>query len=126
MFTVIIAEKKIIDIYTELEVFLSPLVNKQIGFCEWNRNGESLEEMLPGLYDIVAYQNEWKAIIVNQDNEGKKNPFDYVEYTEEKDKSKSKWEQIDSRRKNRFDCYDRAINNPLTSLTSALCGVQTL
>ena len=126
MFTVIIAEKKIIDIYTELEVFLSPLVNKQIGFCEWNRNGESLEEMLPGLYDIVAYQNEWKAIIVNQDNESKKNPFDYVEYTEEKDKSKSKWEQIDSRRKNRFDCYDRAINNPLTRLTSALCGVQTL
>ena len=43
MFTGIIAEKKIIDIYTELEVFLSPLDNKEIVFCEWKRNGESLE-----------------------------------------------------------------------------------
>lgn len=126
MFTVIIAEKKIIDIYTELKVFLSPLVNKNIGFCEWNRNGDSLEEMLPDLYNIVAYQSEWKAIIINQDKADKKNPFDYVEYKEEKDRSKNQWELIASRRKNRFDCYDRAINNPLTRLTSALCGVQTL
>lgn len=126
MFTVIIAEKNIIDIYTELEVFLSPLASKNIAFCEWNKNGDSLQDMLPGLYDVVAYQREWKAIIINQDKSDKKNPFDYVEYREENNKSKNQWEKIKIRRNTRFDCYDRAINNPLTRLTSALCGVQTL
>ncbi len=127
MFTVIIAEKNIIDVYKDLHVFLSPICSKEVAFCEWNREGESLEEMVPELYDVISFQNEWKAIVVNQDGITKRNPFDYVEYKEMKNKSSNvNWEQIKVCRNARFDCYDRAINNPLTKLASALCGVQTL
>lgn len=127
MFTVIIAEREIVETYRQLHMFLAPLESKNIVFCEWNRNGESLEEMLPDLYKTVDLKSEWRAIIVNQDGLNKINPFHYTDYSENYDISKCmSWDAWRERRNNRYECYKIAITNPLTKLTSALCGAPVL
>lgn len=127
MFTVIIAEKDIVETYKQLHMFLAPLESKNIVFCEWNREGASLEEMLPDLYKTIDLKSEWRAIIVNKDGLNKINPFNYTDYSESLDVMKHmSWEKWKERRNNRYECYKMAITNPLTKLTSALCGAPVL
>ncbi|MEE1086669.1 MAG: hypothetical protein U0L05_05825 [Schaedlerella sp.] len=127
MFTVIIAEKDIVDMYKQFHMFLAPLENKNIVFCEWNRDGNSLEEMLPDLYKTIDLKSEWKAIIVSQDGMNKANPFNYTDYSESYSSMKTlSWEERKQRRDQRYECYKMAITNPLTKLTSALCGAPVL
>ncbi len=124
MFTVIIAEQQILDMFEEFRMFLNPLLNnKELAFCAWKRNEETLEKMLPDIYEKVSFQKEWRAIIVNSDNINTLNPFDYTGYNDEVVlKGESDWAGIALRRNARFDCYGKAFDNPLTKLTSALCG----
>lgn len=124
MFTVIIAEQEILDMFEEFRMFLNPLLNnKDIAFCAWKRNESSLEKMLPDIYEKVSFQKEWRAVIVNNDLINSLNPFDYTGYEDSVTiNGDSDWEGIALRRKARFDCYGKALNNPLTKLTSALCG----
>lgn len=126
MFTVIIAEKEILDLYKEFHMFLAPFDSKDIVFCEWNREGDSLEEMLPDLYKTIDLRSEWRAVIVNQDGLRKLNPFHYTGYSESSNMGRLNWNEIKERRERRFESYQKAIHNPLTKLTSALCGAPVI
>lgn len=117
MFTVIIAEKVFIDLFNKFETFLLPLFDKEkIAFCAWNKAGKNLDEAVPELYDIIAQQKSWRAIIVSNDNINCINPFDAVDY------KTALSESITDKRSARLSLYEKAIDNPLTKLTSALCG----
>lgn len=121
MFTVIIAEKGILEMSQKFNMFLAPLLDNDIAFCEWNRDGESLDEMLPTLYDLIALKDKWRAIIVNQDGLNKINPFDFTEYSDSyRVKNKVDWGKLQERRAERFVSYEKAISNPLVRLTAAL------
>ena len=83
MFTVLIAEKEHIDaIRQENKLFFEPfLENKELAFCEWNPGGETLSEAVPGLYDTVGRQRQWRAIILERTDKDlikTQNPFDSV------------------------------------------------
>ncbi|MCR5783062.1 MAG: hypothetical protein K6G90_10055 [Clostridia bacterium] len=125
MFTVIIAEKRIIDLYKEFSPFVKPLLNDEIVFCQWNRDGKSVDQMLPEIYRITEFHKQWRAIIVNQDGLSNVNPFDYTQYKDPHAAGTNKtlnWQRLDDLRKARFGSFDTATENPLTRLTSALCG----
>jgi|GEM_PF-6250983 len=124
MFTVVIAEKKFINKYEQYKTFLSPMLDKdKFAFCYWDREGENLEEMLPDLYELIQYKNDWKAVILNQDGLNELNPFNYTKFVDDYVvKRNPDWQKIKERRKVRFEAYEKAANNPLTKLTSALCG----
>lgn len=128
MFTVIIAEKDIIDGIDRYRLFLNPLLQRgDIAFCEWNRQGESLEAMVPALFSTIAKQSDWRAVIVQSAGRHQKNPFDYTGYGENGGISyKKDWDKMLGRRVKRFACYDEAIKNPLAKLTLSLCGVPSL
>ncbi len=117
MFTVVIAEKEFIDLFNKFETFLLPLFDKsRIAFCEWNKDGRNLDEAVPELYELIVQQKKWRAIIVSNNNINSINPFDYVDY-------KSVWSpDAEVERSERLALYEKAIENPLTKLTSALCG----
>ena len=124
MFTVIIAEKNIIEMLHKFNMFLAPLLNYEIAFCEWHRNGKTLDEMLPDLYDIIALKDKWRAIIVNQDGLNKINPFDYTEYCDTyKVKNRVDWTKLKEQRVSRLETYMRATTNPLVKLTASLCNM---
>lgn len=126
MFTVIIAEQKMIDLFNEYDVFLSPMADKKnYALCPWNREGESISEMLPDLYSIIEYRDEWNAIVVSEDGLEQVNPFDHTQYKDIDiyEDGALNWNKITERRQNRYACYEKAINDPLTRLTSALCTI---
>ena len=127
MYTVIIAERPFIDLYEELSVFIKPLMSEDIVFCEWDRNGKNVDEMLPDLKKLTEFHKEWRALIVNQDGLNKINPFDYTEYKDAftGPAPRGSMEKLLSRRSQRFDSYERATANPLTRLTTALTGIPT-
>lgn len=127
MFTVIIAEQSVIDMHEEFKTFLDPMLDEaRVAFCAWNREGQTLEEMLPGIYDIIAFQTDWRAIIVNRDGLGQINPFDFTQYRAPRPATdKIDWQVLSAQRAERLESYDKAIQNPLVRLTSALCGAPT-
>jgi len=86
LFTVLIAEKEHIDaIRQENKLFFEPfLENKELAFCYWNPEGQSLLDSVPGLYDAVGRQKNWRAVIINNAKEPMiktQNPFDIVDYS---------------------------------------------
>lgn len=121
MFTVIIAEKSILELFDEFDMFLDPLLDrKKVGFCEWNREGSTLEEMLPDIYRLTEFCSEWRAVIVSTDGLNKVNPFDFVENNELRlPLRKTDWSEFEERRKQRLACFSKAAQNPLTKLTNA-------
>lgn len=125
MYTVIIAERKFMDLCEELSVFLKPLLTPEIVFCEWDRNGRNLEEMLPDLKKLTEFHREWRALIVNQDGLEKVNPFDYTGYRDAftGPEPHGDMEKILQRRDARFASFEQATANPLTRLTTALTGI---
>ena len=124
MFTVIIAEKDILEGFEKYRLFLSPLLQDcDTAFCEWNNEAESLEAMVPSLYNTIAKKNEWRAVVIQSADRHQKNPFDFTGYGERADIArKPDWDKMAERRVNRFACYERAMQNPLTKITSSLCG----
>ena len=128
MFTVIIAEKDILDGFDKYKLFLTPLLQYcDTAFCEWNRDAESFEAMVPSLVNIIAKKHDWRAVIIQSAGRHQKNPFDYTGYGEcDGIIKKTDWDKMASRRYSRFECYDKAIQNPLTKLTISLCGIPSL
>ena len=60
------------------------LDNKELAFCIWEPQGQTLSESVPGLYDIVGRRKDWRAIIINSGSDEqlkKQNPFDAVDYS---------------------------------------------
>lgn len=125
MFTVIFAEKETIKLFEETKMFFDPLLDaEKAAFCEWNVKAENFEEAVPGLYDLIEYQNEWRALVLYNGAEDSHNPFDYTGYTEMPLKEgEREWVYYRTRRMNRFKAYEKAIDNPLLQLTVGLCGV---
>ena len=82
MFTIIISEQKHIDKVKEYEGFLKPLMNEgKFAFCQWNPEGENIEEALPTLVKTVGNRNDWRAIaIVDSGLENTQNPFDFLKW----------------------------------------------
>lgn len=123
MYTVIIAEKSTLDLFERFNMYLAPLLNEDIAFCEWNRAGKSFDEMLPDIYDKVSKHREWRAIIVNQSDIEKQNPFDWTEYKpNSENEGVDAWETLYNQLQGKLSCYEKAIKNPLTQITTSLCG----
>jgi len=124
VFTVVIAEKAILNSIDKYRLFLAPLLQcNELAFCEWNRKADNLASMVPKLYDLIAKKSDWRAVIIQPDGRYQKNPFDYTGYVENDGISRNtNWDKLLNRRANRFACYEKAISNPLTKLTSAFCG----
>ncbi len=126
MFTVVIAEQKMIDLFNEYDVFLAPIADKKkYALCPWNKEGETISEMLPDLYSIIEYKDEWRAIVVSEDGLEQVNPFDYTQYKDIEiyEDGAICWDKIAERRQRRYESFEMAISNPLTRLTSALCTI---
>ena len=83
MFTVVIAEKEHLDSIQENHVFLDPFIDKKnVAFCEWRTDEQTLREAVPKLEETVSRREHWRAVIVcTEDGLKKKNPFDLVDYT---------------------------------------------
>lgn len=124
MFTVIIAEQSILDMFEEFRMFLNPLMNKSdVVYCAWKKNEDSIEKMLPSIYEKIAFRKEWRAIVVNNDNINTLNPFDFTQVKEKQFAvNEGDWAGYAERRSLKNACYRKAFDNPLTKLTSALCG----
>lgn len=125
MFTVIFAEKETIKLFEETKMFFGPLYNsEQVAFCEWDKDADDFDAMVPNLYDLIEYQSEWRALILYNDGFEKLNPFDFTDYSEsfysKKDRS---WDYFKNRRVQRIAAYEKAVSNPLVKLTTALSGM---
>ena len=122
MFTVLIAEKETIKLFEETKMFFGPLLdNEKVVFCEWNKYGDTLENMVPDLYDIIEFREEWRAVILYDEDREKLNPFDFTGYSESyySDVEKN-WDFYKNRRKCRIHSYEKASTNPLVKLTTGL------
>ena len=124
MFTLLIAEKGVFESIDKYKLFLKPLLDRDnIALCEWNRGGETIGAMIPEARGLISKQKEWRAVIINPDGRYQKNPFDHTGYLEHKsDAQQTDWDELARRKTARFECYERAINNPLVRLAAALCG----
>ena len=83
MFTVVIAEKEHLDSIQDNHVFLDPFIDKKnVAFCEWRTDEQTLREAVPKLEETVSRREHWRAVIVcTEDGLKQKNPFDLVDYT---------------------------------------------
>lgn len=127
MLTVIFAEKETIRLFEETKMFFGPLYDPQrVAFCEWNKDASNFDAMVPGLYDLIKFQNEWRALVIYNDGLEKLDPFDYTEYSEPfYSKAVRSWEYLSNRREHRFAAYSTALSNPLVKITTALCGTSS-
>ncbi len=85
MLTVLIAEKEHIDaIQKKNNLFFEPFLdNKELAFCCWNTEGQSLKEAVPRLADTVGREKDWRAVIIGSSDPDllkKHNPFDVVDH----------------------------------------------
>lgn len=123
MLTVIIAPKEYLDTINKYKLFLNELANnKNIALCLCDYSGNSIEEMVPELNNVIANCENWRAVIITPDNRNVINPYDYTQYTEQQHSSRAlDWSYYSKRRCERLACYEKATGNPLVALTSALC-----
>lgn len=124
MFTVIFAEKETIKLFEETKMFFGPLYNSEkIAFCEWNKDADDFDAMVPDIYDLIEYHSEWRAIVLYKDGFEQLNPFDFTGYSEPYGVKSGGWDYYKERRNQRIAAYEKAASNPLVKLTSALSGV---
>ncbi len=142
MLTVLIAEKEHIDaIRQENKLFFEPfLESKELAFCYWNTEGQSLRDSVPGLVEAVGRTKEWRAVIINKTTEEslqKRNPFDAVDCSElsslvepkqqpDRDEALEEWEKCwieyyEALAKGKEAVYKKALGQPLQKLSTWLC-----
>ena len=142
LFTVLIAEKEHIDaIRQENKLFFEPfLESKELAFCYWNPEGQSLQDSVPGLLDAVGRRKDWRAVIINNctiASSKLRNPFDLVEHSvldsltppvqqPNRDESLEKWETAWEEYYNTLSTekeivYKSALEFPLQKLSTWLC-----
>ena len=132
MFTVVIAEKEHIDSIQEYSVFLKPFIeDSNVEFCQWRPEETTLADSVPHLTDVVARHQEWRAIVLC-DEQGlkKKNPFELVEYKAPEKEYKEEEEDgehfppeayLEKVRQTKFQAFEQAAHQPLTRLMTQLC-----
>ena len=122
MLTVIIAPEEYVDGYERFSMFTDSLFRKyDIALCKCCYDADNLQDMVPDLYDRIADVEQWRAVILAPDRRDGFNPFDYTGYTEPRT-TKINRDALVKRREDRFLSYEKAAENPLVSLSSALCG----
>ena len=125
MFTVIFAEKKTISLFEETKVFFGPLYDpNQVAFCEWNKDAENLDTMVPDLHDLISLKGDWRAVVLSTDGAESLNPFDFTGYSDPPPSKKTEpWSFFKARREQRIASFEKAVSNPLVKLTTALTGL---
>ena len=117
MLTVIIAPEKAVDSFERYKMFTDALFREyNIALCKCDYEARDLQNMTPDLYGLIADCDTWRAVIVAPERREFLNPFDYTGYVED---SRT---PIAKRREQRFSNYEKAVQNPLLQLTTALCG----
>ncbi len=130
MFTVIISDKSAVDdCFYKYYIYLKPLMDKgDFAFCEWNPDGESLDEAVPGLRKTIRGKSRWRAEIIadhnilGEDASQMRNPFNYTNY-EKWQGDMTSFSQIIKFRQLRVRSLQRAVQNPLMKLSIWLCGM---
>lgn len=130
MFTVIICDKSAVDdCFYKYYIYLKPLMDKgDFAFCEWNPDGESLDEAVPGLRKTIRGKSRWRAEIIadhnilGEDASQMRNPFNYTNY-EKWQGDMTSFSQIIKFRQLRVRSLQRAVQNPLMKLSIWLCGM---
>ena len=124
MFTVVISEQIHLDGIKEYGTFLKPfLKNDKIAFCQWNPEGRTLQEAVPGLYPTVSRHERWRMIVLC-DEEGldRKNPFDLVPYEDPaRTADMEDGEFFALRHQVRVAAYREAAKKPLVRLMTWMC-----
>lgn len=123
MFTVIIAEQKVIEQYEQNKMLLAPFDNEDVVFCRWNCEAGSIDEMLPDLKELISFNSTWRAVVVTENNKNELNPFDFVQYSNHiKSGTAINFdENFEKDCSGMFYCLDSSVNNPLVKLSYALC-----
>lgn len=129
MFTVVICDEHIInDCHNKYYIYFKPFLdNEEFTFCKWNTAGNSLDEAVPELKDIIGQKSEWRAVIVNDsstwdfDAVNKRNPFDYADSKKQVCEFSNRT-QISEYRNAEEKMTEKALTNPLTRLSVWLCG----
>lgn len=124
MYTVVIAERKILKLFDKYRFLLAQLLDsEEVAFCEWNVKAESINSMTQFLLKLVGKRTDWRALIINTDGQENINPFDYVQYSDKIQYKKMFSEKyLHWLREERFSAFSNAVLNPLTKLCYALCG----
>ena len=130
MFTVIICDQSVIkDCTKKYRIHLKPLLEKNnYTFCEWNPQGETLEEAVPGLSKAISIKKEWRAVILADSHIGaldyySPNPFDYVGYQAyNNDEDMDSREKVLAYREYVEEATEKAMTNPLMKLSMWLSG----
>jgi hypothetical protein len=141
LFTVLIAEKEHIDaIRQDNQLFFEPfLESKELAFCYWNPQGQSLTDAVPGLLDAVGRRKEWRAVVLNNctlATAKAQNPFDVVDCSaltslvapdrQPGEQSLDDWEQAwktyyDALTTEKERIYKDALEHPFQKLSTWLC-----
>lgn len=130
MFTVIICDKSAVDdCFYKYYIYLKPLMDKgDFAFCEWDPDGESLDEAVQGLRKTIRGKSRWRAEIIadhnilGEDASQMRNPFNYTNY-EKWQGDMTSFSQIIKFRQLRARSLQRAVQNPLMKLSIWLCGM---
>ena len=139
MFTVIIAEKEHIQaVQQENRLFFEPFLKKQeLAFCEWDPEGQTFFEAVPGLAAAVGRKKDWRAVLVCPGKSRKDlNPYDVVKNAaqlvsdkpaaEPVEGKEEEWEQswkdyYEAYWEQKEKAYAEAMTYPLQKLTNILC-----
>ncbi len=79
MLTVICYDERIENVWNQYARLFSTFLKKgEICTCKWHRDGQSINEAFPELYDCVGNESEWRIIIVNHEMaQSAKNPYEF-------------------------------------------------
>lgn len=124
MFTVVIAEKELIDSIQEYNIFLKPFIDAEnVAFCKWNTEGVTLEEAVPALVGAVGREMHWRAVVVcDEKGLNQKNPFELVHYQPPKvNKEDYEDEYFEGVRTAKVNAFESAAKLPLTRLMTYFC-----
>lgn len=142
LFTILIAEKEHINaIQNDNRLFFEPfLENKEIAFCCWNPEGQTLNEAVPGLLDTIGRKKDWRCIIIGNSNPEMlkvRNPFDVIDHSEidsltmpftqpsnnqTSDEWSAEWKDYyTSVTEKKEAMYKSALEHPLQKLATWLC-----
>lgn len=129
VFTVVICDESIIkDCEEKYRIYLEPLLrNEDYAFCKWNIYGESLEEALPDLKELIAKKRKWRAVmiadknVIGNTNINKRNPFNFVGATKTPYTFGST-EEIAQFRAEKEVRFENAYENPIMRLAAWFAG----
>lgn len=124
MYTVVIAERATKNLFGKYRFLLAELLGQEdLVFCEWNRKAESIASMTQSLEELIGKRTEWRALVITTEGQEQVNPFDCVQYADRvQHKKKYSEKYLKWLREERIAAFTKAVSNPLTKLSYALCG----